>query len=419
MRGRHGDLRLFPRLARPQSARLTHGGAPEVSRNWPHFDSTPDFPRGLCIPAPLRRPNTCPRPYTPPLPQSASEEAIRPHTGLSQALGLLSRNLVYAPEPPPQSQIQMEKSALLEQYGLGPVCSAAAQNAPKAAPPAMPVRVLRETQYLVAPGLASNFYYNLVSWDVSRNSVAVAVAEAVYLWDGAGSIERVGSVALAVVCCVACSGDYTVVASSDGVVAVLGRGRRVARKFGAAVQCVRWLPREKHFLAGTAAGDVMCLCAGDTLIVVGHMPGLTQQICGTCYFSLTRAKQVLQFSSTNQRNRRQCQRDPCGRGRQRKRSPSLGYLGSRRPNSSTPTRPYFRSKGPSVLSLGTLASSAGRRKQRPAPSLLAHSFRDNACAGFHRQSDPVHSLVMVSEGVGGDVRVSGGTHAAHECICVP
>lgn len=277
MRGRHGDLRLFPRLSRPQSARMAQG-APA------------DYTGCAAIPVLLRRPMTSiqslpslhPRPDSPHRPQTAPEEMVLPHSSLALALELPSRSLLYSFKPASGRQSPFGPMYALEQFGsLGSFGSSVEKSATSKVAPPTPVRELRETQYLVAPGLACNFYYNLVSWQESQNSVTVAVAEAVYLWDGAGAIERVGTVALAAVCCVACSGDITVVASTDGVVAVLGRGRRVARKFGAAVQCVRWLPRENHFLAGTATGDVMCICAGDTLSVVAQMPGLTQQVCGT------------------------------------------------------------------------------------------------------------------------------------------
>lgn len=279
MRGRHGDLRLFPRLSRPQSAREAQAAPGE-------------FCEFAALPAPLRRSGSLARPTT------APANPI-PHHALSRALQLPTRNLIYSHPLPPKPLTPfgpLDMLELLGSHGSDGAHIYCSQNSArslakwpvpaKVAPSAPPVRELRETQYLVAPGLACNFYYNLVSWSGPKNSVAVAVAEAVYLWDGAGAIERVGTVALAVVCCVACSGENTAVASSDGVVAVLGRGRRVARKFGAAVQCVQWLPRENHFLAGTASGDVMCVCAGDALTVVAQMPGLTQQVCGMYGFTM-------------------------------------------------------------------------------------------------------------------------------------
>lgn len=275
MRGRHGDLRLFPRLARPQSARAAPGGAGAISGC-------------AAIPGPLRRSTSFCRPKTAP-----EEQICVSNPALSRALQLPGRSLIYSPHLSPRSQTPFGALDLVELLGsYHSVESRHSRNSGRSADTPVdtaktratvstqPPRELRETQYLVAPGLVCNFYYNLVSWSEHRSSVAVAVAEAVYLWDGGGSIERVGTVALAVVCCVACGGENTAVASSDGVVAVVGRGRRVARKFGAAVQCVQWLPRENHFLAGTASGEVLCVCANDGLTVVAEMPGLTQQVCG-------------------------------------------------------------------------------------------------------------------------------------------
>ncbi|KAF5213229.1 hypothetical protein E0198_000746 [Clavispora lusitaniae] len=199
------------------------------------------------------------------------------HPLLLGVLALPSRTLHYRPKTAPLGRFSPGPSApKFENPIVSPqLCPIA--YAPKTAV-ARP-RALVETQYLVAPGLAPYFYYNLVSWSAPKKAFAIGIGEAVYWWDGTGDIDRLGMVASDSISCVACHGNIVAVASCDGALSFSGVGRRLRRRFGSAIHCVRFLPLPNFLLAGTAAGEVFCLCLRERVEIISRLDGLCQQVC--------------------------------------------------------------------------------------------------------------------------------------------
>ena len=144
-----------------------------------------------------------------------------------------------------------------------------------------------ELQYLVTYNLVNNFYFNLVLWSPVNNSIAIAIEGKAYWWDGSSqvrdmNIQRPG---LAPVSCVSCSnGDALAISFSDGYFCIYQIARRrppVSRRFNSSIQCVEWFPDGKRLFTGDLAGTV-CLLAydGTAILVLCHLTGFTQQICG-------------------------------------------------------------------------------------------------------------------------------------------
>lgn len=200
------------------------------------------------------------------------------HPLLLGVLALPSRTLHYRPKTAPLGRFSPGPLAPKFENPIvsSPLCPIA--YVPKTA--VTRPRALVETQYLVAPGLAPNFYYNLVSWSAPKKAFAIGIGEAVYWWDGTGDIDRLGMVALDLISCVACHGNIVAVASCDGALSFLGVGRRLRRRFGSAIHCVRFLPLPNFLLAGTAAGEVFCLCLRERVEIISRLDGLCQQVCG-------------------------------------------------------------------------------------------------------------------------------------------
>ncbi|GEQ70647.1 hypothetical protein JCM33374_g4326 [Metschnikowia sp. JCM 33374] len=146
---------------------------------------------------------------------------------------------------------------------------------------------MSELQYLVTYNLVNNFYFNLVSWSRLNNSIAIAIESKAYWWDGSShvrdmNIQRPG---LAPVSCVSCSsGDAMAVSFSDGFFCIYQITKRrppISRRFAAPVQCVEWFPDATRLFVGDSTGSVTLLAYdGASIVVVSHLTGFTQQICG-------------------------------------------------------------------------------------------------------------------------------------------
>jgi len=149
------------------------------------------------------------------------------------------------------------------------------------------VRKIEEIEYLIAHGLSSNFYNNVVSWSRTSDRMVVAVDNEVYWWNGRGHVERIDydPESQSPIACVACSDiQYTAISAMDGTLYVLdeSNGRVYSHRFPCALKCIQWMHLGNMFIGGDSKGTIYFGGMRDcSIYVVSELSVSNQQICGT------------------------------------------------------------------------------------------------------------------------------------------
>lgn len=174
---------------------------------------------------------------------------------------------------------------LVDLLGLGLSLGNEGTSRSLATQSANPPRPIKEIEYLFAFGLASNFYYNLVSWNSQDGRLVVGVDKEVFWWDDQGNLEQIDYDPdyLSTITSVECSPSGEVaIATADGTLYVQNaQGRIFSHRFPFALKCIRWMANTKFFIAGDAQGFVYFgQIRAIGIFVLLEISVTDQQVCG-------------------------------------------------------------------------------------------------------------------------------------------
>lgn len=229
---------------------------------------------------------------SPPGSPNRETSADQAHTqDLTKSLGidLEKRILSFSAEPPPASN---EHASMLAAYARGDGPSRTNAQAALAASQRRKIATTPE-RVLDAPGMVDDYYLNLLDWS-STNLVAIALEEAVYIWNAeSGEVGQLCSVAGPdsdsdeMVCSVKFSddGSYLAVGLSSGPIQIyeLNTSTRIRTMAGHATRVPTLSWSGAILSSGSRDGSIWNSDVRQAQHKVGEMHGHRAEVCGLAW----------------------------------------------------------------------------------------------------------------------------------------